>query len=74
MCVSRLRRVLRQGGAGVAYVEDLDGRVEAVSLIALDPPPPKPGEWLVVHSGYALARVDRADAEAVAAEVRSAGS
>ena len=33
-------------------------------------PRPTPGEWLVVHSGYAIDRVDAADAEAVASELR----
>jgi len=51
-------------------VEDLGGTVHRVSLLALDGPPPTPGEWLVVHSGYALDRVDTTDAEAVATELQ----
>jgi hydrogenase maturation factor len=51
-------------------VEDLDGTVHRVSLLALDGPPPTPGEWLVVHSGYALDRVDTTSAEAVATELQ----
>lgn len=70
MCMSRLHRVLRDAGGGAADVEDLDGTVHHVSLLALDGPPPAPGEWLVVHSGYAINRVDRTEAEAVAAEAR----
>jgi hydrogenase maturation factor len=53
-------------------VEDLDGTVHRVSLLALDGPSPTPGEWLVVHSGYALDRVDTTEAEAVAAELQMA--
>ena len=35
---------------------------------------PAPGEWLVVHSGYAIDRVDAADAEAVASELQRGAS
>jgi hydrogenase maturation factor len=72
MCMSRLHRVLRDACGGAVDVEDLDGTVHHVSLLALDGPPPAPGEWLVVHSGYAINRVDRTEAEAVAAEALAA--
>jgi hydrogenase maturation factor len=72
MCVSRLHRVVAEGGSTVD-VEDLDGGVHRVSLLALDGPPPVPGDWLVVHSGYAVDRVESAEAEAVATELRRAG-
>ena len=71
MCVSRLHRVLRSVDDGAVEVEDVNGTVHHVSLLALDGPPPAPGEWLVVHSGYALDRVDADEAEAVAAELRT---
>ncbi len=70
MCMSRLHRVLGSAGPGAVNVEDLGGTVHRVSLLALDGPPPTPGEWLVVHSGYALDRVDTTDAEAVATELQ----
>ncbi len=70
MCMSRLHRVLRSAGPGAVDVEDLDGTVHRVSLLALDGPPPTPGEWLVVHRGYALDRADATDAEAVATELQ----
>ncbi len=72
MCVSRLHRVVAEGGSTVD-VEDIDGRVHRVSLLALDGPPPVAGDWLVVHSGYAVDRVESAEAEAVATELRRAG-
>jgi hydrogenase maturation factor len=72
MCVSRLHRVVTEGRASVD-VEDIDGTVHRVSLLALDGPPPAVGDWLVVHSGYAIDRVESAEAEAVAAELRRAG-
>ena len=69
MCMSRLHRVRRVAGPGSVEVEDLDGSVHVVSLLALDGPAPEPGEWLVVHSGYVIDRADPGEAEAVAAEV-----
>ena len=70
MCVSRLHRVLRSVDRDAVEVEDVDGAVHRVSLLALDGSPPEPGEWLVVHSGYALDRVDTGEAEQVLAELR----
>ncbi|HLN41248.1 MAG TPA: HypC/HybG/HupF family hydrogenase formation chaperone [Acidimicrobiales bacterium] len=68
--MSRLHRVLRSAGPGDVEVENVDGTVHRVSLLALDGPEPAPGEWLVVHSGYAIDRVDAREAEAVASELR----
>jgi len=60
-------------GPATVVAEDLDGASRRVSLLALDPPGPvEPGEWLVVHSGYAVGRADRAEAEAAAALVKAA--
>jgi len=70
MCMSRLHRVLRDAGPGAVEVEDVNGTVHRVSLLALDGPAPLTGEWLVVHSGYAIDRVDADEAEAVATELR----
>lgn len=70
MCMSRLHRVLGADGPGAVQVEDIDGGVHRASLLALPGPVPLPGEWLVVHSGYALERVEKGEAEAIAAQVR----
>jgi len=64
--------VIAGADPGSVDVEDLDGAVHRVSLLALDGPAPEPGEWLVVHSGYALERVDPAEAQAVLDDVRRA--
>jgi hydrogenase expression/formation protein HypC len=72
MCVSRLHRVVGTAGPGAVEVEDVHGGRRRVSLLALDGPSPDPGEWLVIHSGYAIDRVDTAEAEAVAAELQLA--
>ena len=71
MCESRLHQVRSLGGPGKVLVEDMDGRRHRVSLLALEPPDPEPepGDWLVVHSGYAIDRADARDAEAALAEI-----
>jgi hydrogenase maturation factor len=71
MCMSRLHQVLRLEGGGSVEVEDLDGVRHFVSLLALDGPTPVPGQWLTVHSGYAIDRVDAGEAEAVRDQLRS---
>jgi len=72
MCTSRLHRVVRVVDDGAVDVEDLERTVHRVSLLALDGPTPVEGEWIVVHSGYAIDRVSSEDAEVVAEEVRRA--
>ena len=69
MCVSRLHRVVAVGGDERVTVVDLDGRELEVSLLVLDGGTPSVGEWLVVHSGYALDRVDAHEAESIADEI-----
>jgi len=62
--------VLGMTAPGVVEVEDVQGCRRRVSTLALDGPEPVAGEWLVVHSGYAIDRVDSTEAEAVAAELQ----
>ncbi|HET6964111.1 MAG TPA: HypC/HybG/HupF family hydrogenase formation chaperone [Acidimicrobiales bacterium] len=57
--MSRFHRVVARAGDRAVLVADSRGTTHRVSLLALDGPPPEPGDWLVVHSGYALDRVDR---------------
>jgi hydrogenase maturation factor len=71
MCLSRLHRVRSVCGPGKVLVEDVDGHRHEVSLLALEPPDPAPGpgDWLVVHSGYAIDRVDAREAGEALAEI-----
>ena len=50
-----------------------DGAGGVVSLLALDAPTPQVGDWLVVHSGYALERLSEGEAAALADELGEAG-
>jgi len=71
MCLSRLHQVRSVSAPGKVLVEDMDGRRHEVSLLALEPaePEPGPGDWLVVHSGYAIDRADAREAETVLSEI-----
>ncbi len=71
MCQSRLHQVQSVCAPGKVLVEDMEGRRLEVSLLALEPPDPEPGpgEWLVVHSGYAIDRATAREAEMALAEM-----
>ena len=69
MCVSRLHRVIASAGPGAVSVQDMNGSVHRVSLLALEGAAPLAGDWLVVHSGFAVDRADPDEAEAVAREL-----
>ena len=70
MCVSCLANVLESDGPKRVLVEHVNGLITRASLLALDGPPPGPGEWVVVHSGYVIDRLDAADAKRAVAEIR----
>ena len=76
MCLSRLHRVRSVTGPGRVTVEDMNGRRHEVSLLALEPrePDPVPGDWLVVHSGYAIDRAQAAEAAMVLVELGRGGA
>lgn len=70
MCLSDLGRVVDVDvGRHTASVE-VDGRLVDVSTVTLglDAPQPDVGDWLVVHTGFAVERLTRVGA----AEVRRA--
>ena len=71
MCLSRLHRVATKAADGWMMVENVAGRLNRVSLLAFEGREPQVGDWLVVHSGYALRRVDSDEAAAVVAELRA---
>jgi len=73
MCLGEIGRLVevRPGAQGVVSVAD---RALAVSLVTLDEPAAV-GDWLVVHSGFALARLSAAEAhEALALRAQSMGA
>jgi hydrogenase assembly chaperone HypC/HupF len=71
MCLSRLHQVLTAPAGGWVTVENVEGRSHRVSLLAFEGREPQVGDWLVVHSGYALRGVDAEQAAAIAHELRA---
>jgi len=66
MCLAvPMRLVERRGAIGVA---DLDGVRREVSL-ALEPDA-RPGDYVLIHAGYAIGVVDEAEAAATLAMLR----
>ena len=63
MCLGEVARVRTAGADGTLTVE-ASGRVLTASALTLDDPV-APGDWVLVHAGFALARL--APAEAVGA-------
>ena len=74
MCTSRFHQVVDVVDDDTVVVVDVDGTAHPISLLALEGPTPTAGEWLVVHSGYAIDRADSHEAELIAADIRRAVS
>jgi hydrogenase assembly chaperone HypC/HupF len=68
MCLSEVGRVMEVHAGGAAIV-DVDGRERRVSLIALtfDGAAPKRGDWLLLHTGFAIEVLGEAEAHDLAA-------
>jgi hydrogenase maturation factor len=69
--MSRLHKVLARPRDGRVTVENVEGKELCVSLLAFEGAEPEPGEWIVVHSGYALGAVDPVQASAIARDLRA---
>lgn len=64
MCLANPAQVLAVGDDGTALVQ-LPDRTQRVLLAVLDDDTAvRPGDWLLVQSGIALARIDPSDAAA----------
>jgi hydrogenase maturation factor len=71
MCVSRLYKVLGREDAWVD-VEDVDHVISRASLLAYEGEELDVGDWVSVHSGYVIDRVDAIEAARVVEEIRRA--
>ncbi len=69
--ISAIRRERIKAAVEVGGKHAGAGRLHRVSLIAFEGPEPQIGDWLVVHSGYALRRVDSEEAAAIVRELRA---
>lgn len=70
MCLALPARVVELHDAGAAATIELDGVRQKVSLALLDGI--GVGDFVVVHVGYALSRLDPAEAERTLALLREA--
>ncbi|GIU85921.1 MAG: hypothetical protein KatS3mg009_0436 [Acidimicrobiia bacterium] len=68
MCTSQVGRVLEVRDRAEAVVE-VDGAPRLVSTVALvlEGTPPAPGDWLLIHTGFAIEVLDAAEAGELAA-------
>ncbi|MCR6491831.1 HypC/HybG/HupF family hydrogenase formation chaperone [Cellulomonas sp. P24] len=71
MCLGEIAQLVTVGPGREAVARGTT-RVLELSLIALDEPV-RPGDWVVVHSGFALSRLDPEEARE-ALELRDASS
>jgi hydrogenase maturation protein HypF len=53
---------LLPGFAGLLALVDVSGARRRVNIGMLEEPP-EPGDWVLIHVGFAVARVDAAEAE-----------
>jgi hydrogenase expression/formation protein HypC len=73
MCVTQVGRVVSlEETTGLAVV-DVNGFAHRISLapLVLDGQPVGAGEWVLIHAGLAVERLDEADATELAAFTRS---
>jgi hydrogenase expression/formation protein HypC len=71
MCHALPVRIVALTGPDTAKVS-LNGIVKEVSVALIDDP--KPGEYVVLHVGYALARIDEVEAERTLALLAAEGA
>jgi hydrogenase maturation factor len=72
MCMSRFYEVLRRDGPDWVDVEDVDRVNSRASLLAYDGVDLCAGDWVSVHSGYVIDRVNAIEAARVVEEIRRA--
>ena len=70
MCVSCLGRVVGSDGPKTVLIENINGLVTRASLLVLDGLAPQPDDWVVVHSGYVIDRIDADDAMRAVTDIR----
>lgn len=71
MCHALPVKIVALTGPDMAKVS-LGGIVKEVSVALIDDP--RPGDYVVLHVGYALARIDEAEAERTLALLAAEGS
>jgi hydrogenase expression/formation protein HypC len=52
---------------------DVSGVRRAINIGLLEDDPPKPGEWVLIHVGFALSKIDEEEAKAAMEFLESIG-
>lgn len=75
MCLGIPGRVVAMvpGHADQLALVDVLGAQRPINLGMLDDPVVRPGEWLLIHMGFALERIDEAGAEAALSGLQLVG-
>lgn len=63
MCLAVPMKVSEVSQDGIARCQVGEGETYVTASVALLPEPPEPGEYIIVHAGFALRKLDPADAE-----------
>ena len=72
MCLGVPGRVVELAGEGLAAVDVLGVRRQ-VQCHLLEGDAPAPGDWVLIHMGFALERIDEERAQELVGLLRSAG-
>ena len=63
MCLAVPMKVSEVSQDGIARCQVGEGETYVTASVALLPEPPEPGEFIIVHAGFALRKLEPADAE-----------
>lgn len=75
MCVGIPARVVEIGPAGShSATVDVEGVRREVNTVMVDDEGLSPGEWVLLHVGFALTKIDEAEAAETLAFMRQLGS
>ncbi|MDR2124164.1 MAG: HypC/HybG/HupF family hydrogenase formation chaperone [Desulfovibrio sp.] len=70
MCIAVPAKVVETFEDGTARCRVGEGNAFVTASLALLDEPPQPGEYLIIHAGFALRKLDAADAEETVALLR----
>jgi hydrogenase expression/formation protein HypC len=76
MCLGIPGRVVRilEGNAGQLALVDVVGAQRPINLGMLEDQHLEPGDWILIHMGFALERIDEAGAEKALSGLQMMGS
>ncbi|MDR2489395.1 MAG: HypC/HybG/HupF family hydrogenase formation chaperone [Desulfovibrio sp.] len=63
MCLAVPMKVSEVSPDGMARCQVGEGQTYVTASVALLPEPPEPGEYVIVHAGFALRTLEASDAE-----------